>query len=385
MQPRTKDVSNPAKKRAFPVHTSNLLRGCLDLLFYSGAARLLSPLMSGIGALFMLHHVRPGGGMQKGFAPNSGLEITPEFLEQVIRHLRGKGYEILSMEDAVRRMKTGGHSDKPFAAFTIDDAYRDIFVHAWPVFRRHECPFTLFVAPSITDGTCELWWRALEAVIAGSSFLGVRLNGETIALTTVTDAQKQAAWKKLYWPLRRLEPNRQREIIRSLSFEHGIDPEAICRAEAMDWDDVRAMAKDPLCTIGAHTIHHHALAKLSVEDAMAEIVGSMTRIESEIGQWPRFLAYPYGDPLSAGEREFDLARAAGMEAAVTTRKGLIFPGHGEKLTALPRVSINGGFQQLRYLDVLLSGTAFALWAGVLPEETRPDQGRPLKDQDAAST
>jgi peptidoglycan/xylan/chitin deacetylase (PgdA/CDA1 family) len=351
------------------VHTSNLLRGCLDLLFYSGAARLLSPLMSGIGALLMLHHVRPGGGMQEGFAPNSGLEITPEFLEQVIKHLRGKGYEIVSMEDAVRRMKTGGRSDKPFVVFTIDDAYRDIFVHAWPVFRRHGCPFTLFVAPSITDGTCELWWRALEAVIAGSSFLGVRLNGETIALTTVTDAQKQAAWKKLYWPLRRLEPNRQREVIRGLCFEHGIDPEAICRAEAMDWDDVRAMAKDPLCTIGAHTIHHHALAKLSVEDAMAEIMGSMARIESETGQRPRFLAYPYGDPLSAGEREFDLARAAGIEAAVTTRKGLIFPGHGEKLTALPRVSVNGGYQQLRYLDVLLSGTAFALWAGVLQGNT----------------
>ena len=312
----------------------------------------------------MLHHVRPAGGLQGGFAPNSGLEITPEFLERVIGHLRGKGYEFLSMEDAVQRIRTGRLSSKPFAAFTIDDAYRDIFKHAWPVFRRHACPFTLFVAPSITDGTCQLWWRALEAVIAGSSFLGLRLNAETIALTTVTDAQKQAAWEKVYWPLRRADPSRQRDIIERLCCEYGIDPEAICRAEAMDWDEVRTIAKDPLCTIGAHTIHHHALAKLPVEDAMEEITGSIARIETEIGQRPRFLAYPYGDPLSAGEREFDLACAAGIEAAVTTRKGLIVPGHGQKLTALPRVSINGGYQKLRYLDVLLSGTAFALWAGV---------------------
>jgi peptidoglycan/xylan/chitin deacetylase (PgdA/CDA1 family) len=132
----------------------------------------------------------------------------------------------------------------------------------------------------------------------------------------------------------------------------------------MDWDEVRAIAKDPLCTIGAHTIHHRALAKLPMEDAMAEITGSMARIEAEIGQRPRFLAYPYGDPLSAGEREFNLACAAGIEAAVTTRKGLIFPSHGQKPTALPRVSINGDYQQLRYLDVLLSGTAFALWRAV---------------------
>jgi peptidoglycan/xylan/chitin deacetylase (PgdA/CDA1 family) len=364
MQSKTKLVSKPTKKRGGPAYTGNLLRGCLDLLFYSGAARLLSPLTSGMGALLMLHHVRPGGGLQEGFAPNSGLEITPEFLEGVILHLRGKGYEFLSMAEAVRRIRTGGHAGRRFAAFTIDDAYRDIFIHAWPVFRRHECPFTLFIAPSITDGTCELWWRALEAVIAGSSFLGMRLNGETIALTTVTVSQKQAAWEKLYWPLRRLDPNRQRDIIVKLCCEHGIDPEAICRAEAMDWDEVRAIAKDPLCTIGAHTIHHHALAKLPVKDAMAEITGSVERIAAEIGERPRFLAYPYGDALSAGEREFDLACAAGIEAAVTTRKGLIFPGHAQKLTALPRVSINGGYQQLRHIDVLLSGTAFALWAGM---------------------
>jgi peptidoglycan/xylan/chitin deacetylase (PgdA/CDA1 family) len=364
MQSKTKLASNPAKTRAGPAYTGSLLRGCLDLLFYSGAARLLSPLSGGIGALLMLHHVRPGGGLQEGFAPNRGLEITPEFLERAILHLRGKGYEFLSMKDAVRRIGTGGRPGKRFAVITIDDAYQDILIHAWPVFRRHECPFTLFVAPSITDGTCQLWWRALEAVIAGSSFLGLKLNEETVALSTVTAAQKQTAWEKIYWPLRRLEPNRQGDVISRLCCEHGVDPQAICRSEAMDWDEVRTIARDPLCTIGAHTMRHHALAKLPVEEAMEEITGSIARIEAEIGQRPRFLAYPYGDPLSAGDREFELACAAGIEAAVTTRKGLIFPGHGQKLTALPRVSINGGYQELRYVDVLLSGTAFALWARV---------------------
>ncbi|MGH6873498.1 MAG: polysaccharide deacetylase family protein, partial [Aestuariivirgaceae bacterium] len=126
---------------------------------------------------------------------------------------------------------------------------------------------------------------------------------------------------------------------------------------------------DPLCTIGAHTVQHCALAKLSAGEAVAEITGSVERIGSEIGQRPRFFAYPYGDPQSAGAREFELAQAAGMEAAVTTRKGLLFPAHAQRLTALPRVSINGGFQELRYLDVLLSGTAFALWNGVRQANT----------------
>ena len=50
-----------------------------------------------------------------------------------------------------------------------------------------------------------------------------------------------------------------------------------------------------------------------------------------------------------------------MEAAVTTRKGLIYPEHGDHLFALPRVSLNGDYQSLHFIDLYLSGAPFALW------------------------
>ena len=46
---------------------------------------------------------------------------------------------------------------------------------------------------------------------------------------------------------------------------------------------------------------------------------------------------------------------------MTTRPGLIHAGHAAHLHALPRVSVNGLWQDLRHLEVLLSGAAFALW------------------------
>ncbi len=65
--------------------------------------------------------------------------------------------------------------------------------------------------------------------------------------------------------------------------------------------------------------------------------------------------------MAAGPREFALARELGFKTAVTTRPGVLFPEHRERLMALPRISLNGEFQRLRYLKVLTSGAATALW------------------------
>ncbi len=342
---------------------SSLLKTSLDMLYYSGASQVLRPIFGGLGVIFMLHHVRPGGGTRKGFAPNSGLEVTPEFLDGVISFVKERGYDLVDMQEAVCRIKQNNTQAAPFAVFTLDDAYRDNLIHARPVFRKHHCPFTIFASPSIQDGTCELWWRGLEAVIAGNTQVDAEIGSQRLHLKTVSDMQKQAAWEQLYWPVRLLEQKQQRNWIRGFCEDNRVDLTSICRAEAMSWDELRDIAKDPLCTIGAHTVNHFAVAQLSEADALHELVESKRRLGEELGEVPRFLAFPYGDELSAASRDFALAAAAGYEAAVTTRKGLIFSGHAGHLTALPRLSLSGEFQKLRYVDVLLSGSAFALWNG----------------------
>jgi len=123
------------------------------------------------------------------------------------------------------------------------------------------------------------------------------------------------------------------------------------------------MATDPLVTIGAHTRGHFAIAKLSEERALDEMVGSADRIERELGRRPIHFSFPYGDPGSAGPRDFALARKTGFKTAVTTRKGMLFPAHRRYLTALPRVSLNGEYQSLIYTALYLSGAPFALWNG----------------------
>jgi peptidoglycan/xylan/chitin deacetylase (PgdA/CDA1 family) len=86
-------------------------------------------------------------------------------------------------------------------------------------------------------------------------------------------------------------------------------------------------------------------------------------IEAALGARPHHLSYPVGDPTSAGPREFRIAGELGFRTAVTTRPGVLFKPHREHLMALPRLSVNGEFQRQRYVKVLMSGAATAMWNG----------------------
>ena len=86
-------------------------------------------------------------------------------------------------------------------------------------------------------------------------------------------------------------------------------------------------------------------------------------IEAALAVRPDHLSYPVGDSTAAGPREFCIAAALGFKTAVTTRPGVLFPEHRAHLTALPRISLNGEHQQLRFVRVLLSGAATAVSNG----------------------
>lgn len=339
-------------------HTGTV-RALLDGMFYSRAHRLLAPIMRGYGSILMLHHVRPQQ-TRSSFAPNAGLEVTPEFLDQVLDYIKGEGIELVSLAEGIDRIRTQ-RCDKRFAVVTLDDGYLDNYVHAWPVFMKHECPFTIFVAADITDGKSELWWQIIEDVIDQGNRLKTEVAGESIDLPTESPKQKSAAFQQLYKLVRwGLDEPEQRKWIRRFAESHDIDWLAKCRDQAMTWDQIREINEDPLCTIGAHTVHHYSVGRLSEDDAYLEMFLSKGRIAEELGETPKFFCYPYGDPISAGPRDFALTEKAGFEAAVTTRKGMIYREHADHLFALPRVSLNGDYQQVRYVDVFMSGVPFML-------------------------
>jgi len=338
-----------------------ILRTCLDILHFSGLTAAARSSLQGAGSIFCLHHVCPGGGRQRGFAPNSKLEIEPAFLAAMIGLVREKGMETISLGDAVAQLKMGKPSPKPFAVFTLDDGYKDNQTFAQPVFAKLNCPYTIFVAPRIAEGTCELWWRILELVIS-TGRVETALAGQKISLSCQSDKEKWQAWNMLLPRIEKLEEFAQRQFIRELAQKHSVDVDAYCRSVAMNWDDLRAINQDPLCTIGAHTLNHHSVGKMNAANALEQMKQSRRLISDELGEDIRFNAYPYGDEPNATARDFKLAEKAGYEASLTTRKGVCFPEHSAHLQALPRIMVSGRYQALRYVDAMMSGLPTAMFA-----------------------
>jgi peptidoglycan/xylan/chitin deacetylase (PgdA/CDA1 family) len=321
--------------------------------------RLAGDFLRGRGVILTFHRIRPA--QAGGFQPNALLEITPGYFDAVLTRLRESGLAIVSLDEGLSRLVTG--EGGPFAVLTFDDGYFDILDHVLPALERHDAPATVYVAPGLADRTARMWWVELEEALRRLDAVDLNLGGLEIGLLATNDTEKAEAFEHLGQLLRGEGEQRLLEAAAALCAEAGVDPRALVEDNCLGWDELRELAAHDLITIGAHSLTHPRLAGLQVEAARTEMAGSRARLQRELHAPCRHFAYPYGDPACAGPREFQLAAEAGFVSATTTRPGMIFPEHAGHLRALPRLSMNGHWQDLAFLDVLLSGAPFFLWNG----------------------
>ncbi|MBV9568294.1 MAG: polysaccharide deacetylase family protein [Hyphomicrobiales bacterium] len=336
----------------------SVFAAALEAIGKSGLGSLLAPLTRGLGVILTLHRVRASSG--RGFSPNGILEVTPEFLDVALACLKSLGYELVTLTEAVARLRTG-RGRTPFAALTFDDGYRDNLSEALPVLERHGAPMTLFVTPGFAERSARLWWLELEEALRRLDHVRIERDDLRFAALARNDGEKARAFEALYWRLREMPEDRRLDVVATLSGEARIDAYALVDRLCLDWDGVSQMARHPLVSIGAHTLAHPILAKCDEAGMRQEIAGSREAIRRRLGAMPAYLSYPFGDRQAAGLREFEAAAELGFAGAVTTRPGVLFSAHARHLHALPRISMNGLFQEARLFETLVSGVPTLIW------------------------
>ncbi len=246
-----------------------IIRGGLESLYFTGAHVALRPFLGGVGAILTLHHVRPP--RPDRFQPNRLLEVTPRFLTRVVRSLRRSGFDFVSLDEMHRRMTERDFSRR-FVCLTFDDGYRDTLQWAYPILKEAGVPFAVYVPTSFPDRLGELWWLVLEAVIARNDRIGLMIDGRDRKFDCRTVAEKRALYDELYWWLRARSTEAElRDVVRGLAAFYHVDVAAFCNELCMSWPELAELAADPLVTIGAHTVNHPMLAKLSRDAVRSEM------------------------------------------------------------------------------------------------------------------
>lgn len=329
-----------------------LRRAALNAARLSRAAPLAAPFLSGMGAILMLHRVNRAP--EKPLGINRHLTITPAFLDAVLTDLQEAGYRFITLDAMLEEIRRG--EGRKLLTVTADDGYRDLGANALPILERHHVPVTIYVAPGLASGRIDLWWDLLEEIVTRRDSVSLDTPGGTVTFNCGSLARKFATVTRIHDYLTASVPEEQRQaVLCRLAKGSGIEVKPADGDGLMCWDEIRRIAAHPLVTIGAHTVNHYNLRRLEADEAYREIANAADMIAEETGRTPDHMAYPYGYRQAVGPREVELARKAGFRSAVTTRHGVLQPQHAHHLHALPRISVNGRYQQVAHVRTMLSG------------------------------
>jgi peptidoglycan/xylan/chitin deacetylase (PgdA/CDA1 family) len=349
---------------------SRLAQAGLELAHASGVFRLAERRAAGTGAILRLEHVRPRSAA--AFQPLRHKEITPRFLERMIRALQRWKFEFVSVAEArVRAQRPRGKTR--FVALTFDGAYRDFLKYAYPVLQRYEVPFSLYVPTGFVDNIAQAWWLALEAVVARSPRIILFMKGEERRFRADSPEQKYQVFDVLYAWMLTLPPDELSAAITDLCNRYDVDLKTVSRDIAMDWPDILKLADDPRATIASATVSYPVLANVTGPVALREMKMGRMILETALGRVCEEFAYPFGGRETFSRRDVLLAKDAGFAGAVSARPGLVVPAGGTDALCLPRIAWQGRPGSLRALRVVLSGLTMRrerrLPAG--PEEAAP--------------
>jgi peptidoglycan/xylan/chitin deacetylase (PgdA/CDA1 family) len=242
---------------------------------------------------------------------------------------------------------------------TFDDGYYDAFSEAKPLLERYNIPATVFVASGFIDSKREFWWDELEKILLQPGTLPPRLclevNGRThhwqldeAKIYSEEDFCRHRSWnygekidptsrhsvfRSLYQLLQAL-PNEERSpVIAKLAAWAGTELAVRPSHRSVSSDELVQLKTDDI-EIGAHTVTHPVLSKLSSAAQRREIRGSKADLEERLGCEIQSFSYPHGLTSHYTSDSVSLVRETGYTYACSSSKGCV--GADSDRLELPR-------------------------------------------------
>ena len=291
----------------------------------------------GMGTILMFHRILPRSSNSRVHNHES-LEIDPFQLQTTIDYFKRKKYDFISIEQLPLYQN---QSERKFVVFTFDDGYVDNLTNAYPIFKKHGIPFTIYITTNFINRRAVVWWYLLEEILQKNDHLTLSWKGRKRQYQCRNAQEKDRVFS--YFRnliMRELDPSNSIEDFQELFGDYVDDLYEYTNQHMLTWEQIEELAKDPLVTIAAHTVNHLPLRLLSHQQLEIEIKDSQRELSSRLDLEINHFAYPFGKHDEANEREFELVDDLGFRTGVTTRIGNVLSLKPSDLQKLPRVNVN---------------------------------------------
>ena len=313
-----------------------LSRGVRTLLYYSGFAMagLVIQKMSHNCTILLYHGVSSTS--EKGNYFGGAAFIPRDTFERQICYLKAN-FHILSLRDVITKLESGTELPCGSVVITFDDGYRDNFTCAYPILKRLDIPFTVFITTNFINNQKVPWWLRLEDFL--DSYRGkLVVSGDSAERTYDLSGliERYRLYRHARSAILSMTLEEREDFLEHLETKAGVTRNLENR-RFMSWEEVRLLAADPLVEIGSHTISHPVVANLCNGELHDEIAGSKQFIENKLGLPIVSFSYPYGQRTHYSQDTIAELRESGYSCAVTGVEAI--NGSGANLYEMHRIWI----------------------------------------------
>ncbi len=322
-----------------------------------GLNSLLSPVYSGIGSIFILHRVSDDESELDSWSFTSS-----DFLDRYISYLKKKKIDIVSPSEALNRIQST--SKKYFVCFSFDDGYKDNLTQGFPIFLKHQVPFSINVTKALVERKLFYWWRGIEQIFQENEEISLIYEDKSYHFLNHNYRQKRKNYLSFLKVIHQNRVDLEKKI-NPLLEKYNIDIQKSLDDEALSEADLKQLSSSHLVTLGSHAVTHRSLKTLNEDEVRYEMEESKSFLEAITGQSIEHFAYPFGGRSAAGNREFIIAKQVGFLTATTTRKGNIRKAHKKQLHALPRLSFNRDCESIAWMEFQRTGIKWQIQSRTL--------------------
>jgi len=278
-----------------------------------------------LGVVLMLHRVTE---TRSHLKINRVIEITPDFLEKTILDYQAKGYCFVSLDDMQQILEGKRKTKKPFVCFTFDDGYRDNVEFAYPIFKKYNCPFAIYVTTDFIDYKAVIWWYVLEDLL--TSHNEIRLSDGTVYKTD-TPENRDSVFENLHKRISALDISERKETFEEWFSAYEFSFEEKVKELSMTREQLKLLADDGLCTIASHTVTHPHLAGMDRGEQRQELLVSKHKLE----RWTKKPVVHFSYPFGSNDHNSRQLAAAYYQTATLAFGGVLRKGL-ENLALIPR-------------------------------------------------